>query len=136
MTDRYDELRAAAEAATPGPWNSSGHSVDDFDADCGMRMEWIPNGAEDDDDELNANREADAAFIALANPKTIKALLSERESLLAALNLPSVDDLVGLPVPPAGPPFTRPITAEMASVILDFIAGFQTVLPALTTKEG
>ena len=24
MTDRYDELRAAAEAATPGPWNYEG----------------------------------------------------------------------------------------------------------------
>lgn len=36
-------------------------------------------------DELRAAAEAQAAFIALANPETIQALLSERESLLAAL---------------------------------------------------
>lgn len=50
-------------------------------------------------------------------------------ALNGALELPSVDDLVGLPVPPTGPPFTRPITPECAAVILDFIAGFQTVVP-------
>jgi len=132
MTDRYDELRAAAEAATGGTWRA-----------------WKPRSRSPEiyTDAPPPNtpnpmiagqvlRKRDAEYIVLANPETIKALISERDSLLAALNLPSVDDLVGLPVPVSGPPYTRPITAEMAAVILDFIAGFQTVLPALTTKEG
>lgn len=81
---------AAALKATPGPWNDSGHSVDDFDADCCMRMEWIPNGAADDDDELNANSKADGAFIAAANPSTIlayEAALEEAEGYCKATNL-------------------------------------------------
>lgn len=80
----HAELKRAAEGATPGPWNNSGRSVDDFDAECMMRMEWIANGAADDDDDLNANVENDAAFIAAANPAVVLALLSEIEGLKAA----------------------------------------------------
>jgi hypothetical protein len=71
-----DRLESAARAATPGPWNDSGTSVDDFDADCMMRMEWMPNGKADDDDELNDNYKADAAFIAAFNPATALSLIS------------------------------------------------------------
>lgn len=84
MTDvDHAELKRLAEGATPGPWNNSGRSVDDFDAECMMRMEWIANGAADDDDDLNANVENDAAFIAAANPAVVLALLSEIEGLKA-----------------------------------------------------
>lgn len=79
----HAELKRLAEGATPGPWNNSGRSVDDFDAECMMRMEWIANGAADDDDDLNANVENDAAFIAAANPAVVLALLSEIEGLKA-----------------------------------------------------
>lgn len=75
----HADLLKLAEAATPGPWNSNGTSVDDFDVHCTMRMEWMPNGTgnEDEDDEVNLNHEADSAFIAGTNPAVIIALLAE-----------------------------------------------------------
>ena len=87
MTKHTDEeLIAIAKAATPGPWNDSGHSVDDFDADCDMRMEWIPNGAADDDDELNANSKADAKFIATFNPAFVLSLIERARAAEALLS--------------------------------------------------
>lgn len=73
------DLLKLAEAATPGPWNSSGSSVDDFDVHCTMRMEWMPNGTgnEDEDDGTNLNHEADSYFIAGTNPAVVIALLAE-----------------------------------------------------------
>jgi len=58
MTDRYDELRAAAESLTAGMAGFVRHA--DF-----MR--------------------ASGAYANLANPETVLAILSERDSLLAAL---------------------------------------------------
>jgi hypothetical protein len=77
--DRWGELEMLARAATPGPWNDSGGSVDDFDADCAMRMEWMPNGSPEDggEDEVNANWKADTAFIAAANPSAVLELIAE-----------------------------------------------------------
>lgn len=78
VADRWADLERLAKAATPGPWNDSGTSVDDFDADCSMRMEWMPNGCPGDGDEdaVNANYRADAAFIAAANPSTVLELIA------------------------------------------------------------
>ena len=85
MTIDLDALEKLADEATPGPWNDSGHSIDDFDAECMMRMEWIVNGtpADGEEDAINANYRADAAFIAAANPTTIKALIAEVRNLRA-----------------------------------------------------
>ena len=72
MTDRYDELRAAAEAATPGPWRQS--RTRRFIGN-GYGAPWVCEM------QIKDNRfEANSAFIALANPETIEALLSERDS--------------------------------------------------------
>jgi len=76
MTDRYDELRAAAEAATPGPWVSQGRYIGTPN-----HMSYIgevrdQNGNWSD----SVKSRSDAAFIALANPATITALLSERDA--------------------------------------------------------
>lgn len=73
-----DELKKAAEAATPGPWRKACHGV--VIADKGT-------GNTDDDyivmwDDVPNRVETDATFIALANPATILALLTEREKLL------------------------------------------------------
>jgi hypothetical protein len=79
MTDAdLDKLEALAKAATPGPWNDSGGSIDDFDAECTMRIEWIANGIPKDGekDAINANYRFDAAFIAAANPASILALIA------------------------------------------------------------
>lgn len=80
-SDRYDELRAAAEAATPGPWRKVSDLMD-------QSRPWVENGESwlivKTEGRLSADRE-NATFIALANPATITALLDERDSLLAAL---------------------------------------------------
>jgi hypothetical protein len=102
MTDQYAELRAAAEAATPGPWFAGplkpedhygapgGVSVGPFDLAerYGRRADYTPdtfNCHHEDQIALvsgcNHDAEANAAFIALANPETINALLSERDAL-------------------------------------------------------
>jgi hypothetical protein len=86
MSDRYDELRAAAEAATPGPWQNGS---DDLDGIVSFRTRDDGNVVCMPPSEImEASREIwpkNATFIALANPETIKALLAERDSLLAAL---------------------------------------------------
>ena len=84
-----DALEKLADEGTPGPWNDSGQSIDDFDAECMMRMEWIVNGTPDDgeEDAVNANYRADAAFIAAANPATIKALIAELKEARGLISL-------------------------------------------------
>lgn len=69
MTDRYDELRAAAEAATPGPWRQTRtHRL----IGNGYGAPWVCEV-----DSGHPKFEENSAFIALANPETIKALLSD-----------------------------------------------------------
>jgi hypothetical protein len=71
MTD-HDELRRLAQAATPGPWTSTGFRVSDTTV-----AKYLTARTE---------THADAAFIAAANPATVIALLDERDELLGALN--------------------------------------------------
>lgn len=75
MTD-LDELEALAKAATPGPWNDRGTSIDDFgrEYEASLSFEWTPNGI--GDPGLNDNFLNDAAFIAAANPTTLLALIA------------------------------------------------------------
>lgn len=81
-----DELRKAAEAATPGPWQQ--HLVDDttvtsttLDVCC-----TFPDGGRNDDVDFAApveQHEANAAYIAAANPKAILELLDRIAALEA-----------------------------------------------------
>lgn len=94
MTDRYDELRAAAEAASNGNLDSAesvtvgeiqcplcGDGVVDHKA--WMNIDDKPVGIEVFGiGEALTNYET---FVRLANPETIKGLIAERDSLLAAL---------------------------------------------------
>jgi hypothetical protein len=73
MTDRYDELRAAAEAATPGPWRQS--RTRRFIGN-GYGAPWVCE-VDEGTDYFGANSD----FIALANPETINAILSECDAL-------------------------------------------------------
>ena len=78
---RLEEL---AKAATPGPWKQ--HLVDDTTVICPQRdicCTFAEGGLNDDVDFSSdtEQREADAAFIAAANPATILELLAEIERL-------------------------------------------------------
>ena len=78
--EQRTKLKAAAEAATPGPWEARENSVIEEAAtrhDSCLAV--LVSAGTRTIDEAEAN----AAFIALANPETILALLAEIESLEA-----------------------------------------------------
>lgn len=77
----YEEMERVARAATPGPWENSLGSVNNWH-DHTFEMEWVPNGQADDADGVNANYRADAEFIATFDPPTVPALLAERRELI------------------------------------------------------
>lgn len=84
MTDLT--LRKAAEAATPGPWKT--HLVDDtcVVADSVDVATTCDSSNVERSDSYNNDferMEADAAYIAAANPQAILALLDERDALTA-----------------------------------------------------
>jgi hypothetical protein len=77
MTINKDELRRLAEAATPGLWHHATDvgqvgSVDVGDRVLAQAQQLSPRD--------NAQRDANASFIAAANPSTILALLDELEA--------------------------------------------------------
>jgi hypothetical protein len=80
MTD----LRALAEAATPGPWARSevpGDTLTVYQDSSGGAIAWV-NG----DNETGPHHpSADAAYIAAVSPDVVLALLDERDALRAAL---------------------------------------------------
>lgn len=112
MTDDLSDIERAAEAATPGPWQSSEHcgaqvcagkiieerpghiaieapgffllEIDPFVYERPVDYE---DGEEDDEDDYEEDSEqrafADARFIALANPARLLALVSEVRGLRA-----------------------------------------------------
>lgn len=80
----YSELVRLAEAATPGPWKQ--HLVDDTTVICshGDVCCTFANGGGDDDVDFDTDTErceANAAFIAAANPQTILALTARVKEL-------------------------------------------------------
>jgi hypothetical protein len=98
MNASNEEMRAAAEAATPGPWETNGTQVNIVDEERRRAEErlahfYVAQTSTDTRDPRNAAvQRADARFIALANPSTIlamldreAALLTERDALRAAL---------------------------------------------------
>lgn len=74
----YEELKKAAEAATPGPW----YEQDDEDSAAGAVFimpeseAWAPP-------ICRITVESNAAFIAAANPSAVLALIAENERLRA-----------------------------------------------------
>lgn len=90
----HTELRKLAEAATPGPWKVEdfGHRVAALIVSKNAgRVASLGGGRTGGNanihefDRLVSERVANAAFIAAANPKTVLALLAERDRLRKAL---------------------------------------------------
>lgn len=92
MTDKYAEIRAALDAATPGPWER--HDTGGFfkcvrqtGSGRGICSTFVQNtpktpaGCETQRHQNNANSD----YIAAANPEAIRALLAERDALREAL---------------------------------------------------
>jgi hypothetical protein len=85
MTElNIEQLKTAALAATPGPWNKSNHAnsprvcAPETEDRLGIEMQIRGNGNRDD------NRK-NAAFIAAANPAAVLELIAEVERLRAAV---------------------------------------------------
>ena len=131
MTDRYDDLRAAAEAAPNGNLDTAERvTVGEIQCPlCGDGVVDHKTWTNIDDKpvgievfgigEALTNYET---FVRLANPETIKALLSERDSLLAALK--PVAALYGTKAPYV-------VIGRTVTKAFDLVHA-----AALTTKEG
>ncbi len=82
-------LRATAEAATPGPWkrDTMGGLNGDVRGEKGrwIALCWGLTKGDPNRHEYKVECNANAEFIAAANPTTIKALLDELDQLRAAL---------------------------------------------------
>lgn len=81
MTINIDELRRLAQAATSGEWyvKRGNYIYGRIEVTDGEEV-WHPVIACTDDDEVNVNFEANAAFIAAANPAAISELLDRLEA--------------------------------------------------------
>lgn len=90
---RLEELMSKA---TRGPLSYDGCSLSDFDSECHMTMEWIPNACSDDDD-LNARAHCDGALLAECRNAMpdILAALAEQKARIAGLENDR-DDCVSL----------------------------------------
>jgi hypothetical protein len=75
----YTELRAALEGATPGPWSAGGALVGKIPADDDAYSDYEPIA-------FCEGGHRNAAYIAAANPATIRALLAERDALRAEVD--------------------------------------------------
>ncbi len=89
MTDITDRLRAAALAATPGPWTVTGNGRDEWyvyakvarysvswAGDSPVKVAWVPW------EPSGKRHKLDSAYIAAASPDVILALLYELDTLL------------------------------------------------------
>lgn len=83
MSEGVEALRAAALAATPGPWWVPEEAAKDT-VETSTGDEWI-NSYSIDQTDAEAVAEANAAFIALANPAAILALLDRIAELEVAV---------------------------------------------------
>jgi hypothetical protein len=78
MSDRYDELRAAAEAATPGPWVAYNRNAAGTDNDL---IGWdFEDGQGPPEPMRGVLMGRDMRFVVLAR-RDVSALLSERDAL-------------------------------------------------------
>lgn len=88
MEVKYEELRALAEAATPGPWDWRANMEE------GFVVHERPAGTI----YSFSNSKENAAFIAAANPATVLALLAENGRLKETLELIDRNIRLGLNV--------------------------------------
>ena len=81
MTIDINKLRRLTQAATSGEWyvERGNHIYGRNEVTDGEEV-WHPVIACTDDDEVNVNFEANAAFIAAANPAAINELLDRLEA--------------------------------------------------------
>ena len=83
MSMNTEELKRLAEAATPGPWNTSPGGCGIIGPDkqwLGGMNDWVCEYSEE-----MTQSENNAAFIAAANPAAVLELIRQRDELLAAL---------------------------------------------------
>lgn len=85
---KYEKLKAAAEAATPGPWHAPGTGEIHMQSHDSIAQICFRHDFAEPEEKFGTD--ADAVFIAAANPAAVLALLSERDALLAALKLAEV----------------------------------------------
>lgn len=85
MTDRYTDIRAALEAATPGPWSAGVSTVQGIQylavAQAGNESVVIAllgfAGAGDENQSIS-----NARYVGACHPEVIRALLAERDALI------------------------------------------------------
>jgi hypothetical protein len=88
--DKFSELKAAAMAATPGPWEQLGDDWSDGDdalISCEPRDGMVPiakieGGGPDSgyDEPFSTEQQANARYITTANPAVVLELLAERDA--------------------------------------------------------
>lgn len=93
--DKFSELKATALAATPGPWESEYDDWSDGDdalissesRDGMVAIAKVNGGGEESgyDEPFSSEQQANAAFIAAANPAAVLALLAEYDASQKAL---------------------------------------------------
>lgn len=91
MIDNWDELEAAAKAATPGPWVAKPDTGITC-GDCEISLDYeaiifskVTSGGVCNVQDGGYGR-ADADFIALANPETVLRLIAENRKLCADIS--------------------------------------------------
>lgn len=91
MTDRYAELRAALESATPGPWEFINHNNEPEESTPSDDWEIVSKVtdktvcSEPQCNCVSLPAVCDGPYIAAANPHTISALLADYDRMRAAL---------------------------------------------------
>ena len=83
MSMNTEELKRLAEAATPGPWNTSPGGCGIIGPDkqwLGGMNDWVCEYSEE-----MTQSENNAAFIAAANPAAVLELIRQRDELVEAL---------------------------------------------------
>ena len=155
MTDRYDELRAAAEAATDGDWNIRPEPPNEGQHRRLIGANIKPDGSSKHRKTLNGGvyvietkgRDAipNAKFCVIAR-RDVPALLAERDSLLAALKDIALARKIVESVKAAPGAHSMimsdgsVVTGEPANVVMSLVASIRTIcdvaIAALTTKEG
>lgn len=78
-SDQIKELRRLAEVATPGPWHSPGLGEIHMSSHDSVAQICFQHDLADDDEQFGT--QADADFIAAANPAAILSLLARIEAL-------------------------------------------------------
>lgn len=114
------KLKQAAQKATQGQWivESQDCRWNVTDAE-GVQVALAQQRTATRDDPKQADRTANAEFIALANPENVQVLISQRDALLSALTdaLEWIDSVPSETALPAMPGFDRDEVNNLISSI-------------------